>query len=170
MGLPTSSQEWCSAGASTRLTLYYSWMKKTIDYLDSDFVSLDAETVIDDKNIPATSEKVAESEDNSCASNPCGENASCWNGEGDNFLCTCDSDFPKGNPYHKCVKCVYDSHCPDGQACKDDQCIGRKDDIPQDFVLVGDNYYLISDDALAWPQAQYNCMNKQGMMTSAVLA
>lgn len=49
VALPTSSQEWCSAGASTRLALYYSWMKKTIDYLDSDFVSLDAETVIEDK-------------------------------------------------------------------------------------------------------------------------
>merc|ERR1712013_613644 len=113
-------------------------------------------------------EKVVENEDNSCASNPCGENASCWNGEGDNFLCTCDSDFPKGNPYHKCVKCVYDSHCPDGQACKDDQCVGRKEDIPQDFVLVGDNYYLISEDALAWPQAQYNCMNKQGHLVELI--
>jgi len=167
VALPTSSQEWCSAGASTRLALYYSWMKKTIDYLDSDFVSLDVENEESVRKESAV-EKAVEIEDNSCASNPCGENASCWNGEGDNFLCTCDSDFPKGNPYHKCVKCVYDSHCPDGQACKDDQCVGRKEDIPQDFVLVGDNYYLISEDALAWPQAQYNCMNKQGHLVELI--
>merc|ERR550532_3937236 len=42
-------------------------------------------------------------EENSCSSDPCGANASCWNGDGGSFLCTCDTGFPHGNPYNKCV-------------------------------------------------------------------
>ena len=29
-------------------------------------------------------------------------------------MCTCDAEFPEGNPYYGCSKCVYDTHCNPG--------------------------------------------------------
>ena len=107
-------------------------------------------------------QKEDDNNDDSCASSPCGANASCWNGDGESFLCTCDSGFPHGNPYSKCVKCVYDSHCPGGATCQEEQCVGEDIQGPQGFVQVGQRWFFISDEMLAWPQAQYACMNMEG--------
>lgn len=53
-----------------------------------------------------------ENNQGSCASNPCGPNANCWDWEsGERFLCTCDKEHPNGNPYYGCSECLYDSHC-----------------------------------------------------------
>lgn len=171
VGLPTNSPEWCQAGAHTRLALYQPWLMRTISYLDKDSLeSISPSTnsrgqvLVGVKQLHQEEREgeEEEEEDNSCSSSPCGENASCWNGDGASFLCTCDEQFPKGNPYIKCVKCLYDSHCGTGQTCKQELCVGDKQEGPEDFVKVGDSYYLISEDKLAWPQAQYTCMNKEG--------
>ena len=34
--------------------------------------------------------------------------------------------------------------------------------MPQDFLQLGNDYYLISDEEMPWLQAQYDCMNRQG--------
>lgn len=165
-GFPTPSDQWCNTGAYTRVSHYASWLKKTIEYLDSDYVSLEADTVMDngEKLVPDIAE-----EDNACSSSPCGAHASCWNGQAGSFLCTCDtSTFTKGNPYHKCVKCVYDNDCPSGQTCQDEECGGREEKVPEEFTQVGKNYYIISEDTLPWLQAQYYCMNRQGHLVELV--
>jgi len=164
VSLPTSGAEWCTAGASTRLEAYTPWLVKTIEYLDSDYTGSNIETTpapVTEDSLPIlqTHEEV---EDNSCSRDPCGENASCWNGDGASFLCTCDSDFPHGNPYNKCVKCVYDKHCPGNSTCEEEQCVGPVSKEPEGFIRVGEHLYFISKDQLAWAQAQYTCMNKQG--------
>ena len=41
-------------------------------------------------------------------------------------------------------------------------CQGRKLEIPDEFVQVGSEYYLISEEKMPWPQAQYQCMNQKG--------
>jgi len=165
-GLPTQSDQWCNVGANTRLFEYRSWLEKTIEYLDADFVSLEADTVEDD------SEQAVESipsEDNACASSPCGQHASCWNGQAGTFLCTCNSNqHPKGNPYKKCVKCVYDNDCPNGQQCQEEECIGRNGNIPEEYTQVGNSYYIISEEELPWLQAQYYCMNREGHLIELV--
>jgi hypothetical protein len=81
-------------------------------------------------------------EENSCSSDPCGANASCWNGDGRSFLCTCDTGFPHGNPYNKCVKCLYDSHCPGDSSCVEDQCVGSSSQGPDGFVQVSSWTYF----------------------------
>jgi secreted trypsin-like serine protease len=159
LGFPSSSGQWCNQGAYTRVQQYKSWLQKTIDYLDADFVSLEADTVVELdieklETIPETG---------GCASKPCGSEASCWAGQAGSFLCTCSSrDKPKGNPYIKCLECVYDNDCPDGQSCKNEKCGGRNDKVPQDFIQLGNDYYLISEEEMSWLQAQYDCMNRQG--------
>ena len=178
VSFPTDAAEWCTAGASTRLSTYTPWLVKTIEYLDSDYTGRD--TRVDAaKNSTSPLQEVVEEvteEANSCSVSPCGENASCWNGDGRSFLCTCDTGFPHGNPYKKCVKCVYDSHCPLNGTCKDDQCVGSSSQGPQGFLQVtsprwicaicflkvGKTWYKVSEEMLAWPQAQYSCMNMQG--------
>jgi len=165
VGLPTDDADWCQAGAHTRLSLYQPWLLRTISYLDSNGLEAVGK-VSDRKEVTTEGPKEDPTEDddenNSCSSSPCGENASCWNGDGASFLCTCDEQFPKGNPYLKCVKCLYDSHCGAGQTCQEEHCMGEKSAGPEDFVLVGSHYYLFSTEALAWPQAQYTCMSKEG--------
>ena len=37
VSLPSSSTEWCNAGASTNLDHYKDWLRRTIEYLDSSF-------------------------------------------------------------------------------------------------------------------------------------
>jgi len=171
VSLPTNGAEWCTAGASTRLATYTSWLVRTIEYLDTDYTGATTKFELQNfnnkqqKKIEKKKEKVKaepQEEEDSCSSNPCGENASCWNGDGISFLCTCDNDFPHGNPYKKCVKCVYDIHCPGDGVCQNDQCVGASSKGPDGFVQVGKQRYLISEEQLAWPQAQYTCMNKQG--------
>ena len=137
VSFPTGAAEWCTAGASTRLSTYTPWLVKTIEYLDSDYTGRDTSVNVIE-NV-GQSEEVTEEvteETNSCSASPCGANASCWNGDGRSFLCTCDTDFPHGNPYKKCVKCVYDSHCPGNGSCVDEQCVGSTSQGPQGFLQV----------------------------------
>ena len=70
--------------------------------------------------------------------------------------------FVKGNPYHGCVVCQYDSHCPPGAGCNNGECEGKREEVPPQFVSVGPDYYLISEEKLPWPQAQYDCMSREG--------
>eukprot|EP00090_Calanus_glacialis_P013655 TRINITY_DN22310_c0_g1_i1.p1 TRINITY_DN22310_c0_g1~~TRINITY_DN22310_c0_g1_i1.p1 ORF type:complete len:357 (+),score=90.67 TRINITY_DN22310_c0_g1_i1:218-1288(+) len=69
-----------------------------------------------------------ENGDDSCLSSPCGVNAKCRNFKGGSFLCTCDreGEFSRGNPYSKCVRCVNDGHCEEGERCVEDQCKKEK--------------------------------------------
>ena len=139
VSLPTSGPEWCTAGASTRLASYSAWLVKTIEYLDNDYTGSDTAATLDidhaDGSQPSR-EKDLEAEDNSCSSSPCGENASCWNGNGPSFLCTCDNGFPHGNPYKKCAKCLYDSHCSGDGTCVNEECIGSSSQGPEGFIQV----------------------------------
>jgi len=162
VGLPTDNPDWCQAGAHTSLTTYQSWLIKTISYLDVDSLVTDNTDPVLEVEVEQLKEEEEEEEANSCSSSPCGPNASCWNGDGSSFLCTCDEEFPQGNPYTKCVKCLYDNHCSTGQTCQQEHCVGDREEGPDDFIQIGSNYYLISEEKLAWPQAQYTCMNKKG--------
>jgi len=153
VGLPTDSEDWCLAGAHTSLVTYQNWLNKTIAYLDINSLGTKREPIQD----PVDDEDV-----NSCSSLPCGPNASCWNGDGDSFLCTCDKEFPQGNPYIKCAKCLYDYHCPTGRKCQQDKCMEDFEQGPEDFVQIGESYYFISDGKLEWPKAQFDCMNRNG--------
>jgi len=164
VSFPTEAAEWCTAGASTRLSTYTPWLVKTIEYLDSDYTGRDTRVDVIDNTGPPLQELAEEvtEETNSCSKSPCGANASCWNGDGRSFLCTCDTGFPHGNPYKNCVKCVYDSHCPGNGSCVEDQCVGSSSQGPQGFLQVGKTWYKVSEEMLAWPQAQYSCMNMQG--------
>jgi len=152
VGLPTNSEEWCLAGAYTSLVTYQTWLVKTISYLDNDNLETKKETIQD----------LAEEEVNPCSSSPCGPNASCWDGDGESFLCTCDKEFPQGNPYIKCSKCVYDNHCSTGEICRQDNCVADSQPGPDDFVQIGESYYFISDEKLSWSKAQFDCMNRNG--------
>ena len=138
VSFPTEAAEWCTAGASTRLSTYTPWLVKTIEYLDSDYTGRDTRVDVIDNTGPPLEELAVEvpEETNSCSTSPCGANASCWNGDGRSFLCTCDTGFPHGNPYKKCVKCVYDSHCPLNGTCVEDQCVGSSSQGPQGFLQV----------------------------------
>ena len=163
MSLPTSGSSWCNVGASTPISTFSPWLVKTLQYLDNDYSPEDTEVDIkieekvemlkvednnteeeelkEEKTDSKTSLEKEKAEDeteeeNSCSSDPCGANASCWNGDGGSFLCTCDSGFPHGNPYNKCVKCLYDSHCPGNSSCVEDQCIGSSAQGPEGFVQV----------------------------------
>ncbi len=46
---------------------------------------------------------------------------------------------------------------------KDEKCGGRDEKVPQDFTQIGNDYYLISTEEMPWLQAQYDCMNRQGL-------
>ena len=167
VSLPTAGSDWCNAGATTSLSHYAGWLQRTIQYLDPSF----ANEVTDHRDAVAEESRTAitEDEDNNCSSSPCGDNALCWNGDGSTFLCTCQSEFPHGNPYTgTCAKCQYDSHCAPGQQCQDQQCVGVEEEeqghpVPADYVQVGGEHYYISSKPLSWSLAQYACMNKEGL-------
>jgi len=172
IGLPAASDRWCNNGAYTRVAHFAGWLRRTIEYLDADFESVKqpssnrlAIKMTPPPAIPSLDSVVSVEEvDNPCSSSPCGAEASCWNGQEEgSYLCTCDSStHPKGNPYHKCVQCVYNNDCPDGQQCQGEKCVGRNRSAPEEFIQLGNNYYLISDEKLPWLQAQYYCMNREG--------
>ena len=167
VSLPTAGSDWCNAGATTSLAHYAGWLQRTIQYLDPSF----ANEVTDHRDAVAEESRTAitEDEDNNCSSSPCGDNALCWNGDGSTFLCTCQSEFPHGNPYTgTCAKCQYDSHCAPGQQCQDLQCVGVEEEeqghpVPADYLQVGGEHYYISTKPLSWSLAQYACMNKEGL-------
>ena len=170
--LPTGGSDWCNSGATTNLAHYAGWLQRTIQYLDPSFVT----TVTDHADaVEETRRLVTEDkdEDNNCSSSPCGDKALCWNGEGSSFLCTCQSEFPHGNPYTgSCAKCQYDSHCGPGQKCEEQQCVaggaegGESHPVPPDYMKVDGQFYYISDKPLSWSLAQYGCMNKEGEFCS----
>ena len=131
VSLPSSSTEWCNAGASTNLDHYRDWLRRTIEYLDSTF-SQSAAVIKEEKpEVEAVPQEAAGEADvdaddnNSCSSNPCGEHALCWNGDGNSYLCTCEPDHPHGNPYLAggCGRCQYDNHCRGGEVCSDQECV-----------------------------------------------
>ena len=93
-GLPAGDRDWCRAGATTSLASHRAWLARTIEYLDSNYQDTTQQLEMEDK--PEEEEEV---ERNNCSTDPCGSNAQCWNGEGEAFLCTCQPDFPHGNPY-----------------------------------------------------------------------
>ena len=115
VSLPSSSTEWCNAGASTNLDHYKDWLRRTIEYLDSSFsktitnikekeIKPRKETVKPRKEQTAVIEATAADdeeveENNSCSTDPCGSHALCWNGDGASYLCTCQPDHPHGNLY-----------------------------------------------------------------------
>lgn len=85
-------------------------------------------------------------------------------------MCTCDPDFPEGNPYYGCFECVYDEHCKgEGATCHPDNrtCVAPPRDagaspVPPEYVRVADKHYLVSAEPLPWPQAQYECLSRSG--------
>ena len=162
--LPTAGSDWCNAGATTNLAHYAVWLQRTIQYLDPSISSK-----VTDHTDAVQKNTQSEEEDNNCSSNPCGKNSLCWNGEGSSFLCTCESEFPHGNPYTQpgCGKCQYDTQCGSGEQCQEQQCVqsGEEEEnhpVPPEYVLVGGENYYISDRPLSWSLAQYSCMNREG--------
>ena len=118
VSLPSSSTEWCNAGASTNLDHYKDWLSRTIEYLDSSFSKTitnikekeikprKQEAVKPKKEETAVTEEATATDDdneedveenNSCSTEPCGSHALCWNGDGASYLCTCQPDHPHGN-------------------------------------------------------------------------
>ena len=163
VGLPSSSSDWCRAGVSTNIAHHTDWILRTVEYLDSEFTS----AVTDNTDDAADND---DEEHNPCSSDPCGQHALCWNGEGDNYLCTCMSEFPHGNPYVGCGECQYDSHCAGQRAqCVDQQCVvtaapdsAAGYQAPPEYVSVAGHQYYVSTRSLSWSQAQYDCMNREG--------
>ena len=89
--LPTNSDDWCRVGAYTRLANYHDWIVKTVQYLDTNWTAGDSHMVSNEEEDEVEEEEEEAEEDNPCLSSPCGQHASCWNGAGGNFLCTCDA-------------------------------------------------------------------------------
>ena len=184
VSLPSSGAEWCNAGASTNLDHYKDWLRRTIEYLDSSFSKIITDTKevvtrketekVDTPAVAVTAEDEPQAdENNSCSSEPCGDHALCWNGEGSSYLCTCMPDYPHGNPYLAggCGKCQYDTHCRGGEVCSDQECVqvGAGADtqaaghpVPPEYVGVAGERYYISQAAKSWSQAQYDCMSREG--------
>ena len=189
VSLPSSGAEWCNAGASTNLDHYKDWLRRTIEYLDSSF----GKTITDNKEfnprketvdlketavsaaVTADDVELEAEENNSCSSEPCGDHALCWNGEGSSYLCTCMPDYPHGNPYLAgvCGKCQYDTHCRGGEVCSDQECVGagagadtQGHPVPPEYVGVAGERYYISQAAKSWSQAQYDCMSREGMRSN----
>ena len=161
IALPTISGKWCAVGAMTRVARYGTWIRTTI-------ASLEETRLLRDNHAEKDTE---EEEDNPkekkdvlpCDKDPCGTHASCWN-SGKNFLCNCDADWPHGNPYFSCHKCVYDQQCKGEEKCIDHVCTseGSKPTVLADYQKIGNEWYFISQEELPWPQAQYECLSMQG--------
>ncbi len=86
-------------------------------------------------------------------------------------MCTCDPDYPEGNPYYGCSECLYDQHCPEeGTKCVDRSCVAppKPKSVPADYVRIGDRHYLIGGDELPWPQAQYECLGRSGHLAEVL--
>lgn len=165
VGMTFAKLDWCSIGAYTRTARYVDWIIDGIEYFEGRPLAGRGET--------PKEEKKAETVDSTpCASEPCGENAVCWN-SGSRYMCTCDAEYPEGNPYYGCSKCVYDAHCNPGKAEGPSKCINKtcvapaapKAEIPSEYVKTrnGDLYYL-SQEELPWAQAQYECLSRKGYL------
>ena len=162
IGMPTNNTKWCDVGAWTRVARYNMWIKASIAYLEGfspseEIGSADVEEddVDDEANLP-------------CASSPCGPNAVCWN-SGESFICTCDADWPHGNPYNSCHKCLYDEQCTGTAKCIDKICTEQVvRTIPNEYEQIGEGWYLIVHEELTWPQAQYECLSRQGHLAEIV--
>jgi len=171
--LPTGGSDWCNSGATTNLAHYAGWLQRTIQYLDPSFVT----TVTDHADaVEETRRLVTEDkdEDNNCSSSPCGDKALCWNGEGSSFLCTCQSEFPHGNPYTgSCAKCQYDSHCGPGQKCEEQQCVaggpeGASVSAVANVAFLSASHGMLTHAPCNWPLVVLGPMNPKESQNSKV--
>lgn len=150
---------------TTNIGHYADWILRTVQYLDTSYT----DTVTDKVEQVNAVDRVEDT--NPCSAQPCGENALCWNGEGTSYLCTCMSQYPHGNPYNGCAVCQYDNHCDQGEQCQAGQCVdtGLSSGgeaayrAPPEYVSVGGEQYYVSTKPSSWSQAQYDCMNREGM-------
>jgi len=171
-GLSTSATNWCSVGAYTRLAKYSDWIAKTIEYLEG-VPTQDRHRETPRNGFDDDNDSIKLDDDRPCSKKPCGPRAVCWN-SGDKFLCTCsDHDFPKGNPYQGCFKCLYDQHCNPNLAEEPYQCVNNtcllseqmEAKIPPEYVKLGsEGHYFVSQEQLSWPQAQYECQSRSGLL------
>lgn len=135
VGLEAGRDNWCHAGALTRIAKYVSWIRDTVEYLDG--TSLQSVTDNDEN-------EEDENESNTpCSSNPCGSRAVCWDTK-TNFMCTCDENYPEGNPYFSCHECLYDEHCKSkGGKCIEKTCRQERDpDVPFEYSQVSLGIYF----------------------------
>ncbi len=81
-------------------------------------------------------------------------------------MCTCDPDFPEGNPYYGCAECLFDQHCRlgEGSRCVNRTCVApaRVPSVPPEYVRVGRKHYLVSGDELPWPQVRRDRISVDG--------
>ncbi len=157
-GMPTALSHWCAIGAETRVARYRDWIADSVEYLEGE--PLDREEKVQEQDEGGTEED----EDTPCSKKPCGENAVCWN-SGSRFMCTCDDDHPHGNPYYSCHVCLYDQDCRgEGAVCVNrTECMTKeRHEIPEEYRKIGGGMYIVSEDELPWPQAQYECLTLHG--------
>ncbi len=178
VGLPSSPDtgQWCRVGAQTRVAAFSTWIKASLEYLESSSATGGAKNLQGRANddfegyvrIPGEPE-----DDSPCSKDPCGANAVCWN-SGENFMCTCDPNFPEGNPYYGCSECLYDQHCQDKNEdayCSNKTCVypPPSTEVPPEFNLhIGERRFYVSQESLPWPQAQYDCLSRQGHLAEIV--
>jgi len=172
VGLSTGATNWCNAGAFTRIARYVKWIRTSVSYLEINEQPRNSQRPSETTAIT----KDPENNQGSCASNPCGPNANCWDWEsGERFLCTCDKEHPNGNPYYGCSECLYDSHCNSaakaGNAtakCVEKVCISPEEESnggsehPEEYFEAAEDFFYISSDKLPWSQAQTECLTKKG--------
>lgn len=180
VGVPTDSESWCQVGASTRVAKFIPWIEESLKFLEIEPV----EKARDENSGRADFSEFLNSRDPNdpitegpCASSPCGENAQCWDTGSGNFMCLCTEDFPKGNPYYSCHVCLYDDHCKgetfvcQNKTCVDTEKESKKEtatEIPSVYTEVGNKHYFVGRDALPWPQAQYDCLNRNGHLAEVL--
>uniref|UniRef100_A0A0K2TYQ2 Uncharacterized protein n=1 Tax=Lepeophtheirus salmonis TaxID=72036 RepID=A0A0K2TYQ2_LEPSM len=180
MGMNTKSKDWCAVGAYTRVANYADWLISTVEYLEGfpyrpEVEDEDEEVPNESKSLKSTPRRALpdedeEDKDNPCSDEPCGTHARCWN-SGSSFMCTCDEEYPEGNPYYACSKCLYDEHCSSGKFCdkRTKTCevvptVQNQASIPDEYFRVGNVSYLIGPVELSWLQAQYECRSRSGTL------
>lgn len=165
-GMPSARGNWCEVGAATRVAKYREWIAGSIEYLEGKPLEVEderserVEDEAEDEDAPQYEEGTP------CSKKPCGEHAVCWN-SGSRFMCTCDHDHPHGNPYFGCHVCVFDADCKGDDAfCHNKtECVYKQShEVPDGYRRIGTGQFLISDEELPWPQAQYECLNLHGQL------